>query len=195
MSGATSGILIFPLYPPIAALMRVLDCRAAALVVSRMQRSAPPLRRVALLISGPTLASVEIGPGSAEQREGRCTVSGTREEFALAAFLHQTRLINLRRGHSVPRTQRSAQRCAAEPGSISQRRDRSRLCGAARRTLHRVRDTSEMCSHRIPSSDTSDKPPAVPAAFPGRSAARSGALLIRGPPCYRHYGSRLCAGL
>jgi hypothetical protein len=32
---------IFPLYPPIAALMRVLDCRAAALVVSRMLRSAP----------------------------------------------------------------------------------------------------------------------------------------------------------
>jgi hypothetical protein len=38
-----------------------------------------------------------------------------------------------------------------------------------------------MCSHRIPSSDTSDKPPAVPTAFPGRSAARSGALLSRGP--------------
>ncbi len=60
--------------------------------------------------------------------------------------------MNLRRGHSVPRTQRSAfsaftrvfdalWRCAAEPGSISQRRYGSRLCGAARRALHRVRDT------------------------------------------------------
>jgi hypothetical protein len=32
-------------------------------------------------------------------------------------FLHQTRLTNLQRGHSVPRTQRSAQRCAVEPRS------------------------------------------------------------------------------
>jgi hypothetical protein len=41
MSGATSGIFIFPLYPPIAGLMRVLDCRTAAPVVPRMLRSAP----------------------------------------------------------------------------------------------------------------------------------------------------------
>src|SRR6266849_5780256 len=97
-------------------------------------------RSGALLSRGPS-RSVDMGPGSAEQREERCTASGTRAEFALAAFLHQTRLINLRRGHSVPRTQRSAQRCAAEPGSISQRRYGSRLCGAARRALQRVRDT------------------------------------------------------
>jgi hypothetical protein len=35
------------------------------------------LRRGALLIRGP-LASADMGPGSAEQREGRCTASGTR---------------------------------------------------------------------------------------------------------------------
>ena len=58
-----------------------------------------------------------MGPGSAEQREGRCTASGTRAKCTPTAFLHQTRLINLQRCHSVPRTQRSAQRCAAEPGS------------------------------------------------------------------------------
>src|SRR6266851_4190211 len=82
MSRATSGIFIFHLYPHIAALMRatccLLECRAAALVVPRMLRSAPPLRRVALLIRGPTPC--------------KC-------------------------------------------------RDRSRLCGVARRALHRVRDT------------------------------------------------------
>ena len=89
--------------------------------------------------------SVEIGPGSAEQREERCTASGARAEFALAAFLHQTRLINLRRGHSVPRLS-SAQRCAAEPGSISQRRDRSGSAEQRERALHRVRDTSGICS-------------------------------------------------
>src|SRR6266851_3976625 len=130
-------------------------------------------RSGALLSRGPS-RSVDMGPGSAEQREERCTASGTRAEFALAAFLHQTRLINIRRGHSVPRTQRSAQRCAAEPGSISQRRYGSRLCGAARKALHRVRDTSEMCSHRIPSSDTSDKPPAGPQRSP--DAAQRAAL-------------------
>src|SRR6266581_1898877 len=45
----------------------------------------------------------------------------------------------------------SAQRCAADPGSISQGNKwqyRSRLCGAARRALHRVRDTSGFCSRR-----------------------------------------------
>jgi len=36
---------------------------------------------------------------------------------------------------------RSAKRCAAGPGPSFQRRCRSRLCGAAWRTLHRVRDT------------------------------------------------------
>jgi hypothetical protein len=69
----------------------------------------------------------EIGPGSAEQREERCTASGTRAEFALAAFLHQTRLTNLRRCHSVPRTQRSAQRCAAEALRSCGRRHVSRV--------------------------------------------------------------------
>src|ERR1700680_2001990 len=59
-------------------------------------------------------------PGSAEQREGRCTASGTRAKCVPTAFLHQTRLTNLQRRHSVPRTRRSAQRCAAEPGSIVQ---------------------------------------------------------------------------
>src|SRR3984893_17551612 len=60
-----------------------------------------------------------MGPGSGERREGPCTASGTRHERNLLSphFLHQTRLTNLRRCHSVPRTQRSAQRCAAEPGS------------------------------------------------------------------------------
>ncbi len=51
----------------------------------------------------------------------------------------------------VPRMQRSAQRCAADPGSTSQGNKwqyRSRLCGAARRALHRVRDTSGFCSRR-----------------------------------------------
>jgi len=51
----------------------------------------------------------------------------------------------------VPRMLRSAQRCAADPGSTSQgnkRQYRSRLCGAARRALHRVRDTSGICSRR-----------------------------------------------
>jgi hypothetical protein len=36
----------------------------------------------------------------------------------LSHFARTIPSINLRRGHSVPRTQRSAQRCAAEPGSI-----------------------------------------------------------------------------
>src|SRR5664279_2415972 len=39
-----------------------------------MLRSAPLLRRGALRIRGPE----DVGPGSAEQREERCTASGTR---------------------------------------------------------------------------------------------------------------------
>ena len=43
-----------------------------------MLRSAPPLRRGALLIRGRNKGSICNGPGSAEQREERCTASGTR---------------------------------------------------------------------------------------------------------------------
>ena len=51
----------------------------------------------------------------------------------------------------VPRMLRSAQRCAADPRATSQGNKwqyRSRLCGAARRALHRVRDTGGLCSRR-----------------------------------------------
>src|SRR5229473_1619689 len=131
-------------------------------------------RSGALLSRGPS-RSVDMGPGSAEQREERCTASGTRAEFALAAFLHQTRLINLRRGHSVPRISSAARSGALLSRGPSRKcRYGSRLCGAARRALRRVRETSEMCSHRIPSSDTSDKPPAGPQRSP--DAAQRAAL-------------------
>src|SRR5450759_1825196 len=43
-----------------------------------MLRNAPYLRRGALLIRGPQLEK-KVGPGSAEQRDGRCTASGTRD--------------------------------------------------------------------------------------------------------------------
>jgi hypothetical protein len=46
--------------------------------VARMLRSAPHLRRGALLIRGRHKLRVCHGPGSAEQREERCTASGTR---------------------------------------------------------------------------------------------------------------------
>jgi hypothetical protein len=59
-------------------------CCAAPSARLRASSTCYDLRRDALLIRGP-LASVEIGPGSAEQREERCTASGTRAEFALAA--------------------------------------------------------------------------------------------------------------
>src|SRR6266567_3912230 len=45
------------------------------LSVPRMLRSAQRLRRDALLIRGPSSNSL-MGPGSAEQREKRCTASG-----------------------------------------------------------------------------------------------------------------------
>jgi hypothetical protein len=103
-------------------------------------------------------------------------------------------LTNLQRRHSVPRTQRSAQRCAAEPGSIvllSLWVPALRSSAKGRCTASGTR--AECGLSAFPSSDTSDKPPAGATAFPGRSAARSGALLSRGPPCCCHYGSRLCA--
>ena len=90
-----------------------------------------------------------MGPGSAEQREGRCTASGTRAKCTPTAFLHQTRLKNSAGGHSVPRTQRSAQRCAAEPGSIV---PFAQLCVPTLRSsakgAARVRDRSGVCSRR-----------------------------------------------
>src|SRR3954454_18754070 len=43
-----------------------------------MLRSAPHLRRGALLSRGRNEVSVRDGPGSAEQREERCTASGTK---------------------------------------------------------------------------------------------------------------------
>ena len=46
--------------------------------VPRMLRSALPLRRGALLIRAPSDHRRFLGPGSAEQREERCTASGTR---------------------------------------------------------------------------------------------------------------------
>src|SRR5882724_3876790 len=46
------------------------------LSVPRVRRSAPRLRRDALLIRGPSSNSL-MGPGSAEQREKRCTVRDT----------------------------------------------------------------------------------------------------------------------
>ena len=48
------------------------------------RRSPDAARSGALLSRGPS-RSVEIGPGSAQQREERCTASGTRAEFTLAA--------------------------------------------------------------------------------------------------------------
>src|SRR5260370_22282536 len=45
-----------------------------------MLRSAPPLRRGALLIRGPQQHNESMGPGSAEQRKVRCTASGTRTQ-------------------------------------------------------------------------------------------------------------------
>ena len=45
--------------------------------VPRMQRITPLLRRDALLIRGRNEGSACNGPGSAEQREERCTASGT----------------------------------------------------------------------------------------------------------------------
>ena len=53
-------------------------------------------------------------------------------------------------GYNPPcaRSPDAAQRHQRVHGSISQRRYGSRLCGAARRALHRVRDTSGICSRR-----------------------------------------------
>jgi len=51
---------------------------------------------------------------------------------------------------AVPRMLRSAQRCAADrvTSQGNKWQYRSRLCGAARRALHRVRDASGICSRR-----------------------------------------------
>ena len=46
-----------------------------------MLRSAPRLRRGALLIRGPWLHNEGVGPGSAEQRKKRCAESGTRDAY------------------------------------------------------------------------------------------------------------------
>ena len=54
--------------------------------VPRTQRSAPPLRRGALQSRGP---SCKVGPGSAAQREERCTASGTRV-LNLAPMLYRS---------------------------------------------------------------------------------------------------------
>jgi len=55
-----------------------------------MLRSAPHLRRGALLIRGPRLSTV--GPGAAEQRPGRC--------FASPGTLHRVR--DKKKGHHAP---------------------------------------------------------------------------------------------
>src|SRR5882724_3567941 len=47
-------------------------------LVPRMPRSTPLLRRGALLIRGLWLRDENVGPGSAAQRQARCTASGTR---------------------------------------------------------------------------------------------------------------------
>jgi hypothetical protein len=44
-----------------------------------MLRNAPLLRRGALLIRGRNGLGIGDGPGSAEQREERCTAPGTRQ--------------------------------------------------------------------------------------------------------------------
>src|SRR6266849_1297300 len=170
MSLHSCGLLLWQRYP------------GAPYLVPRMLRSAPPFAAWCAADPGPTFASVDVGARSAEQREERCTASGTRAEFALAAFLHQTRLINLRRGHRAPRI-RSAARSGAllsrgpshsvdmGPGSAEQREGRCTASGtraefALAAFLHQTRLINLRRGHSVPRIS---------------SAARSGALLSRGP--------------
>ncbi len=51
--------------------------------MSRMLRSAPLVWRGALLSRGPLCIPQSVGPGSAEQREERCTASGTPKPATL----------------------------------------------------------------------------------------------------------------
>jgi hypothetical protein len=105
------------------------------------QRSPDAAQRAAVRCrAGVHPATVTMGPGSAEQREERCTASGTRAKCALAAFLHQTRLTNLQRcpQRSPDAAQRAAVRCRAGvhpatvtmgPGSAEQREGRCTASG------------------------------------------------------------------
>src|SRR5205809_6481654 len=90
----------------------------------------------------------------------------------------------------VPRTLRSAERCAADPGP---HRGRSRLCGAAQRAPHRVRDTVTYTSatphhsamnsavalvdFRSDSSSTYSLKPCI--AAPGRTEAEARDVVVQ----------------
>ena len=66
---------------PLAMLLRMRTCQT---------RSPDAAQRFcgALLIRGPSLRAQVLGPGSAEQREGRCAASGTREQAPEAPAIH-----------------------------------------------------------------------------------------------------------
>jgi hypothetical protein len=73
--------------------------------VPRMLRSAPHLRRGALLVRGPSLSRTQsVGPGSAEHREERCTASGTR---SLSYFAPPAARIPSRRSRAMTTVARS----------------------------------------------------------------------------------------
>jgi hypothetical protein len=83
------------------------------------QRSPDATQRAAVRCrAGVHRATVDLGPGSRSNVKDVAPRPGHEQNVVSPHFLHQTRLTNLRRCHSVPRTQRSAQWCAAEPGSI-----------------------------------------------------------------------------
>jgi hypothetical protein len=63
------------------------ETRAPDATVPRTQRSAQPLRSGALLSRGRKEGSIRDGPGSAQQREERCSASGTRGAVPRALFL------------------------------------------------------------------------------------------------------------
>jgi hypothetical protein len=54
------------------------------MILPRMLRSAPRLRRGALLRRGPCFELEQMGPGSAEQREERCTAMRASHPKVLA---------------------------------------------------------------------------------------------------------------